>query len=226
MKTPHASRAPRAFTLIELLAVITIIGILVAIIIPVTGKVRESAKSTTCVNNLRQIGIGLNTWATDNKGRLPDFPANPSWWDSYTIWNNPGGNAGWIGIGKLYGDGYITDGRVFYCPTALAGMYDYESQWAPNVRGKDDVTGFRAGYCQRIAPADRPLTLTDGVNHILVTDIFVVNYSQHASARNGAGGARYVNILYMDGHVRCDKTGNRWAHPPANALYENWEQFP
>ena len=47
----------RAFTLIELLTVIAIIGILAAILIPTVGAVRVQAKQATCVSNLRQVGV-------------------------------------------------------------------------------------------------------------------------------------------------------------------------
>ncbi|EIQ01458.1 prepilin-type N-terminal cleavage/methylation domain-containing protein [Opitutaceae bacterium TAV1] len=60
-----------AFTLIELLTVIAIIGILAAIIIPTVGKVRMSAKRAQCVSNLRQIVVGTLAYANDNRGRPP-----------------------------------------------------------------------------------------------------------------------------------------------------------
>ncbi|EIP98154.1 prepilin-type N-terminal cleavage/methylation domain-containing protein [Opitutaceae bacterium TAV1] len=59
------------FTLIELLTVIAIIGILAAIIIPVVGRVRESARAAQGVSNLRQIGVSLRAYAADNRDRLP-----------------------------------------------------------------------------------------------------------------------------------------------------------
>lgn len=63
-----------AFTLIELLTVIAIIGILAAILIPTIGKVRSTAKKAACASNLRQTGTALLAFAMDNKaGGLPGY---------------------------------------------------------------------------------------------------------------------------------------------------------
>ncbi|RRJ95920.1 prepilin-type N-terminal cleavage/methylation domain-containing protein [Opitutaceae bacterium TAV4] len=58
---------PAAFTLIELLTVIAIIGILAAIIIPTVGAVRATAKTARCASNLRQIGAAALLFSHDNK---------------------------------------------------------------------------------------------------------------------------------------------------------------
>ncbi|MBC8040335.1 MAG: prepilin-type N-terminal cleavage/methylation domain-containing protein [Opitutaceae bacterium] len=60
----------RAFTLVELLTVIAIIGILAAILIPVVGSMRSTARSSGCLANLRQIAAAGQLYANDNQRRL------------------------------------------------------------------------------------------------------------------------------------------------------------
>ena len=66
MKTVNSKRtAQRGFTLIELLVVIAIIAILAAILFPVFARARENARKTSCMSNMKQLGLAVMQYTQD-----------------------------------------------------------------------------------------------------------------------------------------------------------------
>lgn len=69
----------RAFTLIELLVVIAIIAILAAMLLPALSKAKRAAERANCVSNVKQVGMGIHMYASDNRDVLP----GPNWNGQY-----------------------------------------------------------------------------------------------------------------------------------------------
>lgn len=90
---PHREMRKRclpvsAFTLIELLVVIAIIGVLAALLFPALSRARESTRQTVCRSNVRQIGMALQFYADENRGRFPDASTNnPAFYGNWWPWD-------------------------------------------------------------------------------------------------------------------------------------------
>ncbi len=138
-----------AFTLIELLTVIAIIGILAAIMIPVVSTVRESARAAQCTSNIRESGNALIALALENDGVLQVFHRGGRGSDGLT-WANQVEQSGLTGARE-----------IFFCPSAehgLTDLYAHEGNpdsgsWAWRTYGMNMVDEV---YGQAIDGSDLP----------------------------------------------------------------------
>ncbi len=80
----HRRKEAVAFTLIELMVVIAIIGILAALLLPVLGAAKKAALRVQCVNNLKQLGTVIQLYADDHGDHLP----GPAWQGVYHVYDN------------------------------------------------------------------------------------------------------------------------------------------
>lgn len=68
----HGTHKPQGFTLIELLVVIAIIAVLASLLLPVLASAKEKARKITCMNNMRQWGLGFRMYTDDNRDFVPE----------------------------------------------------------------------------------------------------------------------------------------------------------
>jgi prepilin-type N-terminal cleavage/methylation domain-containing protein len=203
-----------AFTLIELLTVIAIIGILAAILIPTVASVRKRALKSQCASNLHQLGMALNLYVNDNRQRLPDGTldnANLQWlstqhrnalisygmtYEMFFCKGNPTyteANMTQANREKVGGNG-IPIGYIYLPGTTFAAT----DQYGRSIPSRYKETRFnRLTY--RLVAADLNRTwnssFSGGVNH--------------AEGENPYGG----NHLYIDGSVKWYAASTFLARP-------------
>jgi len=142
----------RGFTLIELLVVIAIIAILAAILFPVFARAREKARTSSCLNNLKQLSPAIAMYRADNDGGMPINYYALTTGNAYTRW-----------IHVIFS--YVSNDQVFQCPSMPTST---ETAWAPPYQTAGPYSSYY--YCHYYLAAKLESTVNDTVNTIMLMD--------------------------------------------------------
>ncbi|MGO8700800.1 MAG: type II secretion system protein [Limisphaerales bacterium] len=173
MRAPIAAAA-RAFSLIELLVTIAILGMLAALLLPTLGRASEAGRTTECKSNLHQIGLALQLYVQQNNNRLPvmyDLPLSQPPTDLAVI-NNVLASQ-------------LASPAVLRCPSDAARLF---AQTGSSYSWNSLVNGENADELQIF------------LRQLSTTKVPLVFDKQKFHAALGA--KRGVNFLYADGHVK------------------------
>jgi prepilin-type N-terminal cleavage/methylation domain-containing protein/prepilin-type processing-associated H-X9-DG protein len=230
MKPSSRQMTRHGFTLLELLVVISIIGVLAALLLPALSRTKMQAQKTTCISNLRQLGIALQSFVADNHA----YPSmiGPTNGDYPGLWVSQ------LEIGG-FGDsrpitGFINQG-VWRCPAAPVfdpwppsnGHDEWDSYgyngWGVAVPNPTNFLGLRGDYIpgthwikgssgyapvkesEVVAPAEM-MAIGDSANG----GLYFARYELAYVDRNGRSSSRHqgrFNVLFCDGHVESPTLG-------------------
>lgn len=189
----HRPGKTAAFTLIELLTVIAIIGILAAILIPTVGAVRERARKAKGASELRQIGTALHLYATENKGRGPyGDPAIPRhFWKANGRFANIGGLLPSMGFAD---NPAILTPKIFLSPGSTPAQYQNYSTNDPN-----NNSGACTYYTNYEATGPELPKITETPRRVLIHDSSYWWDNTYNGSDNWKGEGMYV--FRFDGSV-------------------------
>ena len=198
----------RAFTLVEILVVLFVVGVLAALLFPVFARARERARRDSCQSNLKQIGLGFLQYERDYDEKHPLAYADD---DASGVYN-ANFDRGWMQLVQPY----IKSTAVFQCPSE-------PSNYFPPLRATDYWYSATISQTKNITDVTKPAQTVLCGDGIGMPAAFVATHGEIAYNGNapslkyngeiwdvtektdGQGGRRHLdglNFLFCDGHVK------------------------
>lgn len=179
MQRYYTKKHHRAFTLIELLVVIAIISILASILFPVFARARENARRTSCLSNLKQIGLGVMQYTQDYDERYPlALWENPSTYSSAGAASSyiaqspvdtatpagafevsPGSTRGHLYSWMDFIMSYVKSVQIFTCPSKTTSSYSPE--YSPSYGYNAYISLYKSDTDRTPNPARIPVALAE-----------------------------------------------------------------
>ncbi len=178
----------RGMTLVEVIVVISMIGILVSLLLPAFQQARLRAKSSICLSNLHQLDLALAAYAQDHAG---DFPTALDSFHYFMLSNDHSGTP--VASGDLVDiqdalKPYVSDRRIFRCPM------DRTEPWVDKPTFFD-LDGSSYEYHEHTSVTPYPSTASDPT-----TDLLFCDYGYFHGGDSGLDGR--LNGVFADGHAQ------------------------
>lgn len=204
----------KGVSLLSMLVSVALIAVLAVLLLSVSGKMTASARSVSCVSNLRQIGTALHAYLADHNGQYPPNRANPDFkteenpagvhhQDSLKVYLRPYPDKGVTITAELAGP--------FWCPADLSrreGLAQHSYGANTYIGGAEPR---EEGNIRREPQASRRLYLVDSMRESLSTCMFSHNtwpFGNTGSSKEPSTDIRVdfrhdgkANGLFLDGHV-------------------------